>query len=136
MQKIVSLSPRPKGIHLVTDELLSMGELSTVRVGLLHLHLLHTSAGLCLNENASPEVRVDLELWFEEAVPFTGRYQHSEEGFDDMPAHIKTILTGSSLTIPISDGKPMLGPWQGIYLCEFRLSAGSRNCVLTIAGSD
>ena len=134
-QKTISLLPKPKGIHLVTDEILNGLELTAVRIGILHLHLLHTSAGICLNEKASPEVRKDLGLWFEEEIPFSDQFLHKEEGFDDMPAHIKSILTGSSLTIPISNGNPRFGEWQGIYLCEFRPSAGSRSCVATLLGS-
>ena len=134
-QKTISLLPKPKGIHLVTDEILDGVPLTDIGIGILHLHLLHTSAGICLNENVSPEVRKDLEFWFEEEIPFSAQFLHKEEGPDDMPAHVKSILTGSSLTIPITKGKPRLGNWQGIYLCEFRFSASSRNCVATLFGT-
>jgi secondary thiamine-phosphate synthase enzyme len=112
-------------------------ELAEIAVGLLHLHLLHTSAGLALNENASREVRGDLERWLDRAVPEGADYwRHTLEGPDDMPAHVKSVLTGHSLTLPISDGTPALGTWQGIYLCEFRNRGGSRKLLATLNGED
>ena len=107
------------------------------RVGLLHLHLQHTSAGLALNENASPDVRADLESWLDRAVPDGAPYfRHTLEGADDMPAHVKSVLTGTSLTLPIAAGRPALGTWQGIYLCEFRDHGGARRVIATLHGED
>jgi len=110
-------------------------ELAQVAVGLLHLHLRHTSASLALNENASPDVRHDLERWFNDAVPEgPGRWRHSDEGPDDMPAHVKAVLIGPSLSLPISGGAPALGTWQGIYLCEHRDRGGPRRVLATLQG--
>lgn len=106
-----------------------------MRVGLLHLHLLHTSAGLALNENASSDVRADLERWLDRAVPDgAGYFRHTLEGPDDMPAHVKSVLTGQSLTLPIRDGALAVGTWQGIYLCEFRNRGGRRRVLATLHG--
>jgi secondary thiamine-phosphate synthase enzyme len=123
-------------VHLVGREITAaLPELSGVRVGLLHLHILHTSAGLALNENASPDVRADLESWLDRAVPDGAAYwRHTLEGADDMPAHVKSVLTGSSLTLPIGDGDLALGTWQGIYLCEFRDRGGPRRLIATLHG--
>lgn len=128
----IKLTARPKGFHLITDEIIkSLSSLPTE--GLLHLFILHTSAGLAINENADPTVRSDLDKAFNvlapEDQPF---YEHTMEGPDDMPAHIKSILSGSSVSIPISKGKLNLGTWQGIYLCEFRKDAPVRKLVATI----
>ena len=135
-QRRIELEPRPRGIHLIGPEIeRELPELAEVRVGLLHLHLLHTSAGLALNENASPEVRTDLEAWLDRAVPDGAEYfRHTLEGPDDMPAHVKSVLTGQSLSVPVSGGTPALGTWQGIYLCEFRDRGGSRSLVATVHG--
>src|SRR5438046_9882311 len=121
-QREVRLRPRPRGFHLVTDEVVgAVPELRELRVGLAHLFLRHTSASLTLNENASPDVRRDFAAWFDRAVPDGADYfSHRLEGPDDIPAHVKATLTGSSLTIPVSDGRPALGTWQAIYLCEHR----------------
>ena len=121
IQREITLEPRPRGFHLVTREIADgVPELRELRVGLAHLHILHTSASLTLNENASPDVRRDFETWFEAAVPedFRG-WTHTLEGPDDMPAHVKASLLGPSLTLPVRDGELALGTWQGIYLCEF-----------------
>lgn len=136
VQRRITLDPRPRGFHLVTGEVLSeVPELGQVRVGLLHLLIQHTSASLTLNENASPDVRRDLESWFNEAVPERARYwTHTLEGDDDMPAHVKASLLGPSLTLPVSDGRLALGTWQGIYLCEHRDRGGSRSVVATLWG--
>ncbi len=125
-------------MHLVGAEIeAALPELPEVGIGLLHLHLLHTSAGLALNENASPDVRRDLETWLDRAVPEGADYwRHTLEGLDDMPAHVKSVLTGSSLTVPIAAGEPALGTWQGIYLCEFRDRGGARRLVATLHGED
>jgi secondary thiamine-phosphate synthase enzyme len=132
----IQLSARPRGFHLITAELLdALPELSQLAVGLLHVQILHTSASLTLNENASPDVRADFESWFNRAVPEDAPYwRHTLEGPDDMPAHIKASLLGPSLTIPVRDGRPVLGTWQGIYLCEHRDHGGPRSLVLTLWG--
>ena len=135
-QREITLEPRPRGIHLVTREVeRGLPELAGIAIGLLHLHLLHTSAALALNENASPDVRADLASWFDRAVPEdAGLWRHTLEGPDDMPAHVKSVLAGPSLTLPIADGRLALGTWQGIYLCEFRDRGGPRTLVATIHG--
>ena len=132
----IQLSARPRGFHLITAELLdALPELSQLSVGLLHVQILHTSASLTLNENASPDVRADFESWFNRAVPEDAPYwRHTLEGPDDMPAHIKASLLGPSLTIPVRDGRLALGTWQGIYLCEHRDHGGPRSLTLTLAG--
>ena len=137
-QHEIVLDPRPRGFHLVTQEIVAaLPELSEVSVGVLHLLIQHTSASLALNENASPDVRRDFESYFNEAVPEDAPYwSHTLEGADDMPAHIKASLLGPSLTLPISRGRLALGTWQGIYLCEHRDRGGSRSVVATIMGSD
>lgn len=134
----LTLDPRPRGFHLVTREVLSaIPETREARAGLLHVHCLHTSASLTLNENASPDVRRDFATWFDDAVPDGWRpFTHTLEGPDDMPAHIKASLLGPSLTIPIADGRPALGTWQGIYLCEHRDRGGPRSLRLTLHGAD
>jgi secondary thiamine-phosphate synthase enzyme len=136
MQRPIRLSERPRGFHLVTDEVLAaVPELREFKVGLLHLLIQHTSASLALNENAAPEVRHDFETWFDRAVPEEAPYwTHTLEGADDMPAHIKAALLGPSLTLPIGDGRPALGTWQGIYLCEHRDHGGPRSLVATLWG--
>jgi secondary thiamine-phosphate synthase enzyme len=114
-----------------------MPEIDRLAAGLLHLHLQHTSAALALNENASPDVRMDLEAWFDRAVPEGASYfSHTLEGPDDMPAHVKSVLAGSSLTLPVADGALALGTWQGIYLCEFRDRGGGRRLVATLHGAE
>ena len=135
-QRILRLAPRARGFHLVTGEVLDgMPEIGELRVGLLHLFIQHTSASLAINENADPDVRGDLERHFNVMVPENAPYyEHTLEGPDDMPAHIKTVLIGESLTLPIRDGAPALGTWQGIYLCEHRDHAGGRRIVATLQG--
>ena len=135
-QRELKLRARPRGFHLVTDEILDgLPELRDVRVGLAHLFLRHTSASLTLNENASPDVRRDFAAWFDRAVPDGAEYfEHTLEGDDDMSAHIKTALTGNGLLLPIADGRLALGTWQGVYLCEHRDSGGSRSLVATLFG--
>lgn len=135
-QKQLTLSPRPRGFHLVTDEILSqLPELKQFRVGLAHLFIQHTSASLALNENASPDVRRDLERHFRQLAPDNApHYEHTLEGPDDMPAHIKAVLIGPSLTLPVSNGRFNLGTWQGIYLCEHRERGGARRLVVTLNG--
>lgn len=131
-QKEIRLKARGRGFHLITEEVLqALGKLP--EKGLLNLFIQHTSAGLTINENADPSVRQDFESSFnyliKENEPF---YTHTAEGPDDMPAHIKTALTGADVTIPVTGGSLNLGVWQGIYLCEFRNHASSRKLVATI----
>src|ERR1700742_4970535 len=136
LQRKIRFDPVPRGIHLVTGEVLAaLPELADFEVGMLHLLIQHTSASLSLNENASPEVRRDIESWLDRAVPERAPYwTHTLEGDDDMPAHVKAALFGPSLTIPISRGRPALGTWQGIYLCEHRNHGGARSVVATAWG--
>jgi secondary thiamine-phosphate synthase enzyme len=136
-QREITLEQRPRGFHLVTSEIVqALPELRDVQTGLLHLLILHTSASLALNENASPDVRRDFETWFNEAVPERARYwTHTLEGPDDMPAHVKAALLGPSLTLPVTGGRLALGTWQGIYLCEHRDRGGARSLVATLCGS-
>jgi secondary thiamine-phosphate synthase enzyme len=135
IQRELSLEPRPRGFHLVTREVVGqLPELGELRVGLLHLHILHTSASLTLNENASPDVRRDFESWADAAVAEDFAWTHTDEGADDMPAHIKASLMGSSLTLPLARGRLALGTWQGIYLGEHRDRGGARRLIATIHG--
>jgi secondary thiamine-phosphate synthase enzyme len=135
LQREITLRPRPRGFHLVTREVVdAVPELGDVRVGLAHLFIRHTSASLTLNENASPDVRRDFETWFSRAVPEDVDWEHSLEGPDDMPAHIKASLLGPSLTLPIADGRLALGTWQGVYLCEHRDHGGPRRLLVTVQG--
>jgi secondary thiamine-phosphate synthase enzyme len=136
IQHEFTLSQRPRGFHLVTDEVLQeVSELERLDVGLLHLLILHTSASLALSENASPDVRRDFEAWSDQAVPEGAPYwTHTLEGADDMPAHIKSALFGPSLTLPVTRGRLALGTWQGIYLCEHRDRGGPRSMVATLWG--
>ena len=138
IQREIRLEPTPRGFHLVTREIVdSLPELAQIRTGMLHLLIQHTSASLALNENASPDVRRDLESWFNQAVPEDARYwTHTVEGPDDMPAHVKAALLGPSLTLPVSRGRLALGTWQGIYLCEHRDHGGARSLMATAWGSD
>ncbi|ABQ55613.1 TPA: YjbQ family protein [Legionella pneumophila] len=124
---IIQLPPKPYGAHLITNEV--MQKITLRGTGLLHLFIQHTSAALALNENASPDVLIDLNHFFTQLVPEHQHYRHDIEGPDDMPAHIKSILCGSSLTIPFQENKLLLGVWQGIYLMEFRKQAGARTIV-------
>jgi secondary thiamine-phosphate synthase enzyme len=135
-QRDIRLAPRPRGVHLVTDEVVAaLPALREVRVGLLHLFIRHTSASLTLNENASPDVRADMERWLQRAVPDGAPYfAHTLEGADDMPAHVKAALMGSSLTLPVSGGRLALGTWQGVLLCEHRLRGGARTLTATLWG--
>lgn len=135
-QQLVHLRPRARGFHLVTDEVLAqVPTLRSLRVGLAHLFIQHTSASLVVNENADPTVRTDLERWTREAIPDGTRYfAHDAEGADDMPAHVKASLFGAGITIPIRDGGLALGTWQGIYLGEHRDHGGSRSVVVTLMG--
>jgi secondary thiamine-phosphate synthase enzyme len=134
-QHELTLDPRPRGFHLVTREVVQqLPGLEDVRIGLLHLHILHTSASLTLNENASPDVRRDFETWANAYVPEDFAWTHTLEGDDDMPAHVKASLMGPSLTLPVARGRLALGTWQGIYLCEHRDHGGARSLIATING--
>jgi secondary thiamine-phosphate synthase enzyme len=136
VQHEIQLEALPRGFHLVTREVEhGLPELREVRVGIANVFIRHTSASLTLNENASPDVRRDFSTWFDRAVPDGADYfRHTLEGDDDMPAHIKASLLGSSLTIPVTDGRLALGTWQGIYLCEHRDRGGPRRLTLTLWG--
>jgi len=134
-QRAVSLKPYPRGCHLITREILSaIPEIRELQIGLLHVFLQHTSASLTINENADADVRTDLESALNSLAPEDFPYVHTLEGPDDMPAHVKAALLGNSVSVPITNGKPALGTWQGIYLCEHRNHGGSRRIVLTLQG--
>ncbi|QTF07163.1 YjbQ family protein [Brenneria izadpanahii] len=136
IQHEIRLKPKARGFHLITDEVLAqVGELRQIKVGLMHVFIKHTSASLTMNENADPTVRQDFERFFNRLVPEDEPYyRHVDEGSDDMPAHLKGSLLGSSLTLPISNGRLNVGIWQGIYLCEHRNHGGSRTLVITLQG--
>jgi secondary thiamine-phosphate synthase enzyme len=136
VQKEIQLDARNRGFHLITLEVLQqLPELREFRVGLAHIFIQHTSASLALNENADPTVRQDMEHHFNELASENAPYfVHTYEGPDDMPAHIKAVLLGSSVTVPVKNGRFHLGTWQGIYLCEHRNRGGSRRLVVTIHG--
>lgn len=135
-QHVVALAPRERGVHLVTREVVAaLPELARVRAGLAHVHILHTSASLALNENADADVRRDLRDWLDRIAPEGAPWmRHRSEGADDMPAHLKAVLTGASLTLPVRYGRLALGTWQGIYLCEHRDRGGPRSLVVTLQG--
>jgi secondary thiamine-phosphate synthase enzyme len=136
IQKEIFLKARNRGFHLITDELLrELPELRSFKVGMMNVFIMHTSASLTLNENADPTVRQDFERYFNHAVPEDESYYlHQDEGADDLPAHLKASLLGNSLNIPIANGRPKLGTWQGIYLCEHRNRGGNRRIVVTLQG--
>jgi len=136
-QTLITLRARPRGFHLVTDELLdALPELRQCRVGLLHLWLRHTSASLTIIENADAAVRRDFERFFNRLVPQgEGGYEHDYEGPDDLPAHFKASLLGCQLSLPVSDGGLALGTWQGVYLGEHRDQGGARQIVATLHGT-
>jgi secondary thiamine-phosphate synthase enzyme len=138
IQQQIELRARPRGFHLVTSEIVdAVPDLERLDRGIATLFMQHTSASLTVNENASPDVRRDFSTWFDRAVPDGADYfAHTLEGPDDMPAHIKASLTGSSLTIPVSRGALALGVWQGIYLCEHRDNGGPRKLVFTAFGDE
>jgi secondary thiamine-phosphate synthase enzyme len=137
LQKQVSLAPKSRGFHLVTDELVAqIPELESIAVGLAHFFIQHTSASLSINENADSSVRRDMETHFRVLVPDEADYyEHTFEGPDDITAHIKSSLLGASLTVPINSGRLCLGTWQGLYLAEHRNNAGARSIVVTLNGS-
>ncbi len=138
IQQPVRLEPKPRGFHLVTSEVIEqVPQIGDFDKGLAHIFIQHTSASLTLNENASPDVRGDFERHFNRMVPEDQPYyEHTIEGSDDMPAHIKASLLGNHLSIPIRDGELAFGTWQGIYLCEHRNHGGARNLLVTLYGEE
>ncbi|PSN09055.1 secondary thiamine-phosphate synthase enzyme YjbQ [Siccibacter turicensis] len=137
VQQTVTLKAKPRGFHLVTEEIFGqLPALSRIKTGLLHLLLQHTSASLTLNENCDPTVRQDMERHFLKAVPDDAPYEHDYEGPDDMPAHIKSSLLGVSLLLPVSQGRVQLGTWQGIWLGEHRIHGGARKIIVTLQGDE
>lgn len=136
VQKEISINPKKRGFHIITDSICeALPEIKEISVGILQVFIKHTSASLTINENADPSVRADFESHFNKYVPENAPYYiHNYEGSDDMPAHIKSSLLGSSIQIPITNGRLNLGTWQGIYLCEHRDYGGSRKLVLTAFG--
>ncbi len=134
-QTRIILGPFRRGFHLVTRQIVeALPELAGYRVGWLQVFIQHTSASVTINENADAEVRTDLEAVFNQLAPESFPYEHTYEGTDDMPAHVKAALLGSSVMVPITNGQLSLGTWQGIYLCEHRDKAGARSLVLTLQG--
>ncbi len=136
IQKNITLKPKTRGFHLVTSEIISeVSEIKDISKGIMHILIQHTSASLSINENADPTVREDMETYFRRIVPEdSSLYQHNYEGLDDMTSHIKSVLLGSSISIPITNGRLNFGTWQGIYLCEHRNHGGNRRIVVTIIG--
>lgn len=130
----IKLSPRKRGFHIITGEVIKhLPELQTIKLGLLNIFIQHSSASLSINENADPSVREDMEKHINVMVPENAPYyKHIYEGEDDMPAHIKASLIGSSVSIPIKDGKLLLGVWQGIYLGEHRINGGARTLIMSV----
>jgi secondary thiamine-phosphate synthase enzyme len=138
LQKELTLKPRPRGFHLITNDILqALPELRNIKKGVAHIFIQHTSASLTINENADPTVRSDMEKYFNTVVPESAYYfEHIYEGTDDMTSHIKSSLLGSSVSVPVTNGDFNLGTWQGIYLCEHRNRGGSRRLVITIVGEN
>ncbi|GAA4102400.1 secondary thiamine-phosphate synthase enzyme YjbQ [Mucilaginibacter panaciglaebae] len=135
-QQQIQLSRRRRGFHLITSEVLqALPQISEIKIGICQVFIQHTSASLTINENADPTVRQDFEMYFNKAVPENDPdYVHDDEGPDDMPAHLKAAMLGSSVNIPIRNGRFALGTWQGIYLCEHRNYGGSRSLMITAWG--
>lgn len=135
-QQPLRLREKRRGFHLITNEVVQViPQLREINAGICQVFIQHTSASLTINENANPTVRMDFETFFNKAVPENDPdYKHNDEGPDDMPAHLKAAMLGSSVTIPIRNGRLALGIWQGIYLCEHRNDGGSRNLIITIWG--
>ena len=136
IQKSITLSPKPRGFHLITDEILQeIPELKEIKAGVAHIFIQHTSASLTINENADPSVRRDFESHFNRMVPEdTSLFEHTLEGPDDMTSHIKSSILGHSVSVPVTNGRFNLGTWQGIYLCEHRNRGGARKLVVTVLG--
>jgi secondary thiamine-phosphate synthase enzyme len=135
-QQPLQLRERKRGFHIITEEVIhALPEMSELKTGMCHVFILHTSASLCINEDADPTVRQDFETYFNKVVPEDDPdYRHNDEGPDDMPAHLKAAILGSSVTIPIREGRLALGTWQGIYLCEHRNYGGHRHLIITAWG--
>jgi secondary thiamine-phosphate synthase enzyme len=135
-QQILRLRERKRGFHIITPEVIhALPEIAEIKIGICQVFIQHASASLCISENADPTVRQDFEMYFNKAVPENDPdYRHDDEGPDDMPAHLKAAMLGSSVTIPIRNGKLALGTWQGIYLCEHRNYGGQRDLVITAWG--
>ncbi|WP_343691356.1 secondary thiamine-phosphate synthase enzyme YjbQ [Chitinophaga sp.] len=135
-QASIQLRARARGFHLITAEVLqAIPQLREIRTGMCQVFIQHTSASLTINENADPTVRIDFETYFNKAVPENDPdYEHNDEGPDDMPAHLKAAMLGSSVMIPVTNGRFNLGTWQGIYLCEHRDYGGARSLVITVWG--
>ncbi|MFI5162836.1 MAG: secondary thiamine-phosphate synthase enzyme YjbQ [Sphingobacteriales bacterium] len=135
-QQGLTLRERKRGFHLITDEVLhALPQINDINIGMCQVFIQHTSASLCINEDADPTVRIDFETYFNKAVRENDPdYRHDDEGSDDMPAHLKAAILGSSVTIPVRSGKLALGTWQGIYLCEHRNHGGQRHLVVTAWG--
>ena len=136
VQKKINLLAKQRGFHLISNEIIqAIPELKQMKIGLLHLFMQHTSASLAINENADPDVRIDMEAYFNQAIPENEPYfRHVLEGSDDMPAHLKSVILGGDLTIPVANGQLQMGIWQGIYLCEHRNRAGNRKIIATLNG--
>ncbi|MCE7039582.1 secondary thiamine-phosphate synthase enzyme YjbQ [Dyadobacter sp. CY312] len=136
LQQPIQLRQRRRGFHLITNEILqALPELGSFKTGMCQVFIQHTSASLTINENADPTVRADFEMYFSKSVPENDpEYQHDYEGSDDMPAHLKASILGSSVMIPIRNGRFALGTWQGVYLCEHRDYGGTRNLMVTVWG--
>ena len=135
LQRQITLSAFPRGFHSIDDQVLDgVPEISQCDIGLLHVFLMHTSAALTINENADPDVPPDLADSLDAIAPESFPYRHTCEGPDDMPAHVKSSLLGASLSIPVNNGRLVLGTWQGIYLCEFRNRGGARRITVTLQG--
>ncbi|OCX53849.1 secondary thiamine-phosphate synthase [Mucilaginibacter sp. PPCGB 2223] len=135
-QQTLTLNQRRRGFHIITSEVVyAMPQISQIRVGMCQVFIRHTSASLAINENADPTVRQDFEMYFNKTVPENDPdYRHDDEGPDDMPAHLKAAMLGSSVMIPIRNGRLALGTWQGIYLCEHRDHGGERDLIITVWG--
>lgn len=134
-QRRIELPPKARGFHLITRELTdAVPEMSSLKVGLFHAFILHTSASITINENADPDVRIDMETAMNRIAPDDLPFIHTLEGPDDMPAHVKSSLLGSSVSVPIADGQLAVGTWQGIYLCEHRNRAAGRRIIVTVQG--
>lgn len=136
-QRSIQLDKKRRGFHIITREIEKAMQASSIRTGICHVFIQHTSASLTINENADPTVRADFETYFNKAVPENDPdYRHDSEGADDMPAHLKASLLGSSVTVPVQHGRLALGTWQGIYLGEHRDNGSNRSIVITVWGEE
>jgi secondary thiamine-phosphate synthase enzyme len=137
-QKEILLGPKKRGFHLVTEEIVGyIPEIRRIKTGIVHIFIKHTSASISLNENADRTVRTDMETYFNKMIPENmPYYEHNTEGSDDMPSHLKSVIIGSSVSIPVTNGIINMGTWQGIYLCEHRNYGSPRKIVITIMGEE